>query len=252
MDFSFDPDHAAKYGLEEAVVIRLMTFWIHKNRTDGRNFHDDRTWTYNTVTGWLEHFPFWTKDQMRRVLERLKDKGVLICGNYNKTPMDRTVWYAFSDESIFLPSQIDLAKKPNGVGEGAKAIPVTNHYLNQEENQEPPKSPKGESTADQALAYLNEKTGRNFRTYKGTGLSTIIKLKYTLDDIRAVVDDRVKAWASDPKMAEYLRPATLFRVSNFEGYVNNLKGAPKKPDITPHDNTLPADDFVLKMIRGVR
>jgi hypothetical protein len=50
--------------------------------------------------------------------------------------------------------------------------------------------------------------------------------------MRAVIDDRVKAWGRDEKMAEYLRPATLFAAANFANYLGNL-GADQLPGAEP-------------------
>jgi len=44
----------------------------------------------------------------------------------------------------------------------------------------------------------------------------------TLDDMRAVVTDRFEKWGDDEKMAEYLRPATLFNATKFAQYVGEV------------------------------
>jgi hypothetical protein len=45
------------------------------------------------------HFPYWSIKQVERLLKKLTDRKILIKGNYNKLKFDRTVWYAFGDES---------------------------------------------------------------------------------------------------------------------------------------------------------
>lgn len=203
MDFSFDPDQAKKYGIEEAIIIRLFTFWIHKNRTEGRNHHDGRTWTFNTVSGWQEHFPFWSIQQVRRTLERMQAKGIVVTGNYNKTPMDRTIWYAFFDESIFLPEQIHLPNPTNPFAESDKTIPVTNHISTQEE---PHKAalPKDSHPVILATLLLTEhrKTDEKFLIGKeeasiqrwATDIEKLIRIdNRTPEEIRAVI-----LWAQAP------------------------------------------------------
>ena len=37
-----------------------------------------------------------------------------------------------------------------------------------------------------------------------------------------VIDNKVAVWGNDPKMAEYLRPSTLFAASHFEEYMNDI------------------------------
>jgi hypothetical protein len=43
---------------------------------------------------------------------------------------------------------------------------------------------------------------------------------FTLEDFKAVIDAKVSQWGDDEKMAEYLRPETLFG-TKFEGYLQN-------------------------------
>lgn len=88
-------------------------------------------------------------------------------------------------------------------------------------NGQKPKTFKPDSAA--VIAYLNEKTGRNFRPEaKGniTPIAARFKENYTLDDFRAVIDFKVKAWLHDPERSEYLRPETLFCAKHFDGYLN--------------------------------
>lgn len=67
------------------------------------------------------------------------------------------------------------------------------------------------------LDYLNEKTGKSFRTAKG--LSTRFTEGYTVDDAKKVIDIKCAEWLHDPKMKTFLRPDTLFS-GKFDGYLN--------------------------------
>lgn len=129
MIHSFDSMHAEQYGLPEAIMIVSFQYWIRLNRANGRHQNDGRTWTYNSNKALAEMFPYLTEKQVRRTIDSLVEKGVLIKGNYNASAYDRTCWYAFSDESIFLDGQIDLPKKANGVAQKGEPIPVTNQLL---------------------------------------------------------------------------------------------------------------------------
>ncbi|MDD1608694.1 MAG: hypothetical protein LUQ18_09415 [Methylococcaceae bacterium] len=108
--FSFDVQTAIDYGVSEAILIQNFIFWIEKNLANGRNHHDGRTWTYNTQQAFSILFPFWTYKQIRRVIDSLIKQGILVTGNYNKSPFDRTLWYAFKDENQWLniPENIPL------------------------------------------------------------------------------------------------------------------------------------------------
>jgi hypothetical protein len=99
---SFIVEHAMEFGLPEAIMIHYFESWITSNRSRRINFHDGRTWSYNTAQALTEDFPFWSVPQIRRVLRSLLDQGILIRGNYNTRGGDQTLWYAFRDEARFL------------------------------------------------------------------------------------------------------------------------------------------------------
>lgn len=72
------------------------------------------------------------------------------------------------------------------------------------------------------INYLNLKTGKQ---YKYTTPKTIdfIRLRmkegFSVANFKTVIDNQVKEWGNDHKMAQYLRPETLFG-TKFESYLN--------------------------------
>lgn len=124
----FSVEHALNYGVNEAILIHHIQFWIEHNRTFKRNFHDERTWMYQSQKEMAALYPYWTEDVIRKILKKLVDDGVLIKGNYNKTPFDRTIWYAFAFEEIFLIRKNDGMEPeslPNQFGKTTEPIPDT-------------------------------------------------------------------------------------------------------------------------------
>jgi hypothetical protein len=111
---SFDTEHARLYGLPEAVLIYNFRFWIEKNRANGENLREGRTWTYNSVRALGDLFVYLSPKQIRRALESLVSQGVLVAANHNKAGTDRTLWYAFDDEGAFLDVQHHLPAGANG------------------------------------------------------------------------------------------------------------------------------------------
>ena len=100
--FVIDEQIAVKYGVNEALMISCLKFWIEKNRANDSNYYDGRYWTYNSIKALTKLFPFWSTKQIRNILQRLRDEGVIIMGNYNNSQYDRTLWYAFADEKKWL------------------------------------------------------------------------------------------------------------------------------------------------------
>lgn len=146
MNHSFNIHHARDFGLHEAILINNLQFWIAKNRANGTHFHDGRTWTYNSVKAFAELFPYMTTNIVRRTLESLQEQSVIIKGNYNSSSYDRTAWFAFFDESIWLSEPVHLAKKPNGKGRKATSLTDINTDITADVNT------VGERTHSQANA----------------------------------------------------------------------------------------------------
>lgn len=116
LNYQFDVDIAVNLGVDCAIMVQNFSFWIAKNRANGQGFHDGRYWTYNSAAAFTELFPFWTEKQVRRILDTLVERGVIVVGNYNKSLMDRTRWFAFTDAYSFLllpSSQTVKSNLPN-------------------------------------------------------------------------------------------------------------------------------------------
>jgi len=104
----FSVEHAVEYGMAEAAIIYNLQFWIVRNRANGENLRDGRTWTYNSIASFATLFPYLSIKQIRGALVGLVREGVLLTGNFNEKATDRTLWYAFADEKTFVepvPSQ---------------------------------------------------------------------------------------------------------------------------------------------------
>ena len=98
----FFKEVATAYGVEEAIMFNHILYWIASNNMNGRNKTDGKTWTYNSVENFSEHFPYWSAGQTGRVLKSLIKQDVLISANFNKIKYDRTKWYALKDEKYWL------------------------------------------------------------------------------------------------------------------------------------------------------
>ena len=128
MVHTFDTEDAEKYGLLEAIIISNMKFWITKNIANEVNYFDGRHWTYNSVSAYQKLFPYATERQIRSALSNLIDAGVLIKGNYSEDHRDRTLWYAFSDESAFDKSAaLHLTQRANANDTEGKCIDHLNN-----------------------------------------------------------------------------------------------------------------------------
>lgn len=121
----FDIEIAKKYGVNEAIIYTNLLFWIKKNKANGKHYYDGRYWSYNSVKAFQVLFPYLSIKQIRTALENLINNNVLIKGNYNSNPYDRTLWYAFKEEPEELKTingQIDDNIKENGFDKKESSI----------------------------------------------------------------------------------------------------------------------------------
>lgn len=132
----FNVDLAVQYGIDCSILIGHFIFWIEINQRSNKNLIDGRTWMYQTQEEMVEHFPYWTRRQIIRILDTLLEKEIIIKGNFNKISYDRTCWYAFKNEDLFIKARkkistivpngtIDSTKTSNGKHQTVQAIPDT-------------------------------------------------------------------------------------------------------------------------------
>ena len=132
MIHNFDINIAEKYGINAAIILQNMYYWIEKNRANEKHFHDGYYWTYNSLKAFEELFPYMSTKQIRGALEKLEEEGIIVCGNYNNSTYDRTKWYAITDagyelfqegKCIIPKGQMESSEKANGMSQKGKPIP---------------------------------------------------------------------------------------------------------------------------------
>jgi hypothetical protein len=121
------PQLAVQIGVNEAIVLQQVHYWIERYRKKGdkKHFHDGRYWVYNTPEGWQkDNFPCLSKSTIRRALDSLRkpykpkagekkvERGpLLLARNYNPKGYDRTLWYSIDYEEVYkLKNNDDLSK----------------------------------------------------------------------------------------------------------------------------------------------
>ena len=112
MNHSFNVDVAKSYGVESAVLLENILFWIEKNRANKSNLIDGRYWVYTSQQSFAELFPYMSKSTVQRALKRFIDDGVLVAASFNKKGYDRTRWYALTPHgySLFKMNRTDSHK----------------------------------------------------------------------------------------------------------------------------------------------
>lgn len=133
------PELAVVIGLNEAIVLQQMQYWLLENEREGRSYHDGYYWTYNSYRAWQDQFPFWSQKTIKRTIATLEKRGLLISGVFNKSRVDRTKWYRIDFTQTLsvegMGSNCPHAMGQNDPMQGAKTSP-SNQRLTTEINTE--------------------------------------------------------------------------------------------------------------------
>lgn len=135
MNFHFDGAVAEMYGVDGAVFISRLQFWIEKNEANDRHYHEGRYWTYNSLRAMEKLFPFWSRRQIERIVKNLKDKGVLLTANYARDSYDRTLFYALDESKLPIsPFGGDLSPNGDNLSPNGEIIKEQNNTQIEEES----------------------------------------------------------------------------------------------------------------------
>lgn len=127
---------ATDYSVEVAIFIQYLAQWSFKNLANKKHIHDGLVWTYNSIEAFKKYFPYWSTDQIKLVIKKAIEAGLVQKGNYNKTTYDRTSWYALTEQGrryypeLEMPetskpcTTSDLVETPNGFGKNTQPIPT--------------------------------------------------------------------------------------------------------------------------------
>lgn len=143
----FDPEIAAKVGVNAAVLFQNIRHWCEKNMANEHNIHDGHAWTYNSRRAFVELFPYLTDKQVRVGLKKLEDEGLIITGNFNADARDRTKWFAVPS----LTNALDPEGQSNIGPQGptiTRCKPDTTSIISARENLEKPVDVSAEVWAD--------------------------------------------------------------------------------------------------------
>lgn len=117
----FYPSLAERLGLNEAIVLQQIHSWIQTYTKDPREYrdkhwHDGRWWIWNSYPDWHKKLPYFSESTIKRVLANLREKGIVLVGNYNQLGIDRTNWYTINYDAydkLWSDHQVNLTP-PSG------------------------------------------------------------------------------------------------------------------------------------------
>ena len=238
------PSLAVALGdLDEAAILQQIHYWTQKNM----NVVDGYSWVYNSMDEWQKQFPWLSKRSLDRKFKKLKDKNLLIIGNYNKKKFDKTNWYRINYEElnklsnampeVSTSANTDVEAKAQAevkVQAKAESKTQTNQVKTsaaaktEAKAQDKPNAiTKDKYNFDYAkfIDWFNEITGRNFRNTEDKRKLIRARLNegFKKDDFYLITRFKVNEWKDNDKMKRYLRPDTLFIPKHFDNYLQDAK-----------------------------
>lgn len=233
----FDIDIASEYGVNAAILLENIGYWVKQNEANGTNYYDGQYWTFNSLRALRELFPYMSEKQIYTALQKLIDAGLIVTGNYNSNWHDRTLWYSLTEKGkwILHYGKMDFPSGENGFSREGKCLyntlsnkytPNINTDINTDINdigENPPEEaePKPKTEYKEIIDYLNQRAGTAFRPSSRATQSHInarLAEGFKVEDFKIVIDKMSTEWIGT-EMQQYLRPETLFG-AKFEGYLN--------------------------------
>lgn len=109
MNHHFNTEIAKQYGLEEAILLENLYFWVKKNKANNQNFHNGYYWTYNSVKAFNELFDYITPSKISRALKNLETNGLIKSGCFNTNKYDHTKWYTVTEKAkAFFENDVSI------------------------------------------------------------------------------------------------------------------------------------------------
>lgn len=222
------PFEAASKGLRSLSEIGFCSYdeameyvWIHEmaNYQIGGQLKqtDNRIKSINDIYQKLPNLSF-----LPKFFEKYKDQYGLENAHEKGTPFEGASKPLRSQEQE--QEQEQEQKRKTLMSGKPDAFPLKDTLIFEKQNAENKKTTTYKTQALEILDFLNAKTGRAYRPVE-TNLKLIVarlKTGATVMNCRQVIVKKSREWKGDPKMNEYLRPATLFNATKFEQYVGEL------------------------------
>lgn len=201
----FDVDDAIKHGIESAILLSNIRFWLAHNKANGKHIHDGYIWTYNSASAYKELFPYMGQRTISRRIEKLSKAGVIKTGNYNKRKGDKTFWYTIPAE--FAIDSSDLTKQQDEFFTKSQAKPKAKRNQPTKRNAKSPKQPKFDDLSPKQQEIYPYAIKTPFWASKG-------------------IEDSI---------ATYLKHFPTIEAQYNDGTLEGLKAANRKPQTPSHN-----------------
>ena len=78
------PSLAKLLGINQAIILQQMHYWLKINQKKGSPQIDGYYWTYNTYQEWANQFQWLSAESIKRFILDLENKGVVISRQFKR------------------------------------------------------------------------------------------------------------------------------------------------------------------------
>jgi hypothetical protein len=97
---SFSPMLAAALGLDEAIVLQLVHYFMVVHLQKERTLHDGRMWVYNSYDEWHARLHFMARSGLVNAIRHLEELGILLAAQLGVNHFDRRKYYTIDYERL--------------------------------------------------------------------------------------------------------------------------------------------------------
>ena len=95
----FNVGIAQHLGVNEAIFLGNLSFWIKKNQANDKNYHDGYYWTFNSRRAYHELFPYWSEQSIRTIIRKLEKKQI---NGYKNYPIKQDEFSGWENEQVWI------------------------------------------------------------------------------------------------------------------------------------------------------
>ena len=210
----FDAHIAQKVGVEEAIYLSNIEYWVERNAANNKHLFDGYYWTYNSREALTKLFPYWTERQLERISHNLIKHGLIKTGNHNAKKYDKTLWYtSVRPEFVaYLNAKISNDDRPKGDDRTHTSADNPDHERAGESEQqggkESPQTNRGAENTPQKLTspngemhftkrgHASHQTGTPIPNHKPVGNKTVNRSNNPIEALPKLDQDEKEQRAS--------------------------------------------------------
>lgn len=250
---SFDSGIACSVGINAAIVLNWITFWIIHNHNRSINIHHGKAWVYHTQKKLSLDLPYFSEDQINYAIQKLVDHGLLDVAQLADNPFDRTNYYTLKDY-LYLKITGDFQKslsktEISGIDGGnfrnrdrnrpeSDSVNLRDHYI--ESNKESYDDDRGKVSSfsgdkcDSSDVKYKDASGKN----QSISLSAIYlhfaRSKFSTEVLKEAIDRARNAETPITNILKYIE-TTAKNIITTEIAKENKSKKDKKPTIDLND-----------------